>query len=533
MTTLLSWLRQPATDRGVWFHTADGGWDFWPYDRLAGLVRDSAAALRESGVRPGDVVAVVERTGPHFVGLLFGTMLAGATVAPLAPPATFTDPERYVGYLRAAFAATGPALVVCVAEAADRVASATPAPALTTDALLRRATRAGSGTGSDTNDADPAPSALALIQCTSGTTGLVRGVRVPFGALAANTSAIAAWLEMTPADPTASWLPVHHDMGLVGCLFTPVITGCDLWLMAPADFVRRPLTYLERFGRQGARLTALPAFALDHIVRRVPADALAGMDFAAWRAIIVGAERIAPGSLERFAARCAPHGLARDALLPAYGLAEATLAVTGLPLREGWRAVPGEATGAPVVGCGRPLGGVRVTVVDEAGEPVPDGRTGEIVVGGLSVTAGYHTGTSGPTRLRDGTVRTGDAGLLRDGQLYVLGRLGDGLKVRGRLVVAEDLDAALVAGLGVAPGRVATVLGGDDRGDTAVVVLERPKADWLPAVPALLRPHLDGVPVVPVDVPVGAIPRTTSGKPRRRELWQAYVSGRLARRATG
>jgi acyl-CoA synthetase (AMP-forming)/AMP-acid ligase II len=529
VTGLLEWLRRPAIDRGIHFRTGDDEWDFWPYDRLAALVRDTAAALRESGVRPGDVVAVVERTGPHFAGLLFGTMLCGATAAPLAPPATFTDPGRYAGYLRAALTATGPALVVCTTEAAGRVAAATPAPVLTTDALLRRAS-AGA-----TADAEPDPRAVAVIQCTSGTTGSVRGVRVPFGALGANTSAIADWLEMTPADPTASWLPVHHDMGLVGCLLSPVTIGCDLWLMPPADFVRRPLAYLERFGRHGARLTAMPAFALDHLVRRVPPADLAGMDFAGWRAIIVGAERIAADSLERFAARLAPHGLAREALLPAYGLAEATLAVTGLPLREGWRAEPGAATGAPVVGCGRPLRGVRVSVVDENGAPLPDGRTGEVVVAGRSVTAGYHApaGHGAPTALRDGSLRTGDAGFLRDGQLFVLGRLGDAVKVRGRLVVAEDLDAALVAGLGVPAGRVATLLGADDRGETAIVVLEAPRPEWLPAVPALLRPHLDGIPVVAVGVPVGAVPRTTSGKPRRRELWQAYVSGRLAPRSPG
>jgi acyl-CoA synthetase (AMP-forming)/AMP-acid ligase II len=527
MTPLLSWLRRPATDRGVRFHAGDGEWDFWPYDRLADLVRNTAAALTESGVRAGSVVAVVEGTGPHFAGLLFGTMLCGATVAPLAPPATFTDPRRYAAYLQAAFAATGPSLVVNAAEAAGRVAAATPVPVVTTDALLRRAAGADG-----VHDEDPPSSALALLQCTSGTTGQVRGVRVPFRALAASTSAIAAWLEMTPADTTASWLPMHHDMGLVGCLLSPVTTGSDLWLMPPADFVRCPVTYLERFGRHGARLTAMPAFALDYLVRRVPPGALAGMDFAGWRAVIVGAERIAAGSLERFTALCAPHGLAREALLPAYGLAEATLAVTGLPLREGWRAEPGAATGAPVVGCGRPLAGVRVSVVDEAGAPVPDGQTGEIVVGGPSVAAGYRAPTmaSTPTALLGDTVRTGDAGFLREGQLYVLGRLGDGVKVRGKLVVAEDLDATLVARLGVAAGRVATVLGGDDRGDVAVVVMERARAGWLPGVPALLRPHLDGIPVVAVDVPLGTIPRTTSGKPRRRELWQAYLHGRLGSR---
>jgi acyl-CoA synthetase (AMP-forming)/AMP-acid ligase II len=164
------------------------------------------------------------------------------------------------------------------------------------------------------------------------------------------------------------------------------------------------------------------------------------------------------------------------------------------------------------------LPGVEVSVVDGYGAPVPDGEPGEIVVAGPSV-AGEATGA--------GRVRTGDAGFLHDGQLYVLGRLGDSLKVRGRPVFAEDLDARLVATLGVPAGRVATVLGGDGTGDLALVVFERPRREWLPAVPALLRPHLDGVRVMTVDVPIGAVPRTTSGKPRRRELWQAYLSGRL------
>ena len=177
MSELLSWLRAPATDRGIRFLSASGEWELWPYDRLAALARRTAGALTAAGVRPGDVVAVVEPTGPHFVGLLFGTLLAGGAVAPLPPPTTFTDRQRYAAHLRAALDATGPALVVCDRDAAARVAPAATAPLITTEALLGLAgSRPATGeTGAD----GPPPSAPALVQCTSGTTGPVRAVRVP------------------------------------------------------------------------------------------------------------------------------------------------------------------------------------------------------------------------------------------------------------------------------------------------------------------------------------------------------------------
>ncbi|MDM4718654.1 AMP-binding protein [Micromonospora sp. WMMA1363] len=517
MTRLLSWLAEPRSDRGIRFARPDGGWDRWSYDELAGLTHEYAAGLVAHGVRPGDVVTVVLPSGPAFVGALFGTLLAGATASPLAPAATFGDPDRYAEHVTSALAAARPRLVVVDAAAGAAVtpvASRTGVPTVDQDDVR----------GGPLGAHRPAPARLALVQFTSGTTGSVRGVQVPYPALEANVTAIRRWLEMTPDDATASWLPVHHDMGLVGCLLAPIVTGADLWLLSPADFVRQPTRYLACFGRLGARLSAMPGFGLAHVVRRVRPEQLAGMDFRQWRAVIVGAERVLPATLDRFAALLAPHGLRRESLLPAYGLAEATLAVTGVPLRTGWRQSTGP-DGVPVVGCGVPLAGSRVTIVGDDGQRTDDGLPGEIVVGGTGVADGY-VGADGirTTAFAGGTLRTGDAGFVRGGELFVLGRMGDSLKIRGRAVFAEDLDAVLCGELAVPPGRLATVLGLRAGTPTAVVYLEHPRQEWLSRIPALLRPLVDDATVVTVPVPAGGVPRTTSGKPKRRLLWHRHTS---------
>ncbi|HWF72031.1 MAG TPA: AMP-binding protein, partial [Solirubrobacteraceae bacterium] len=382
---------------------------------------------------------------------------------------------------------------------------------------------------------------LALVQFTSGTSARARGVAVRFDALHANIEAIRRWLGMGGEEGTASWLPVHHDMGLIGCLLTPIANASELWLMLPEQFLRRPLRYLRCFAAGDAHLTSMPSFGLAYIARRVPAAALAGLDFSAWRAIIVGAERIDPLALRRFTALLGPAGLSPAALRPAYGLAEATLAVTGVAMGERWRALgvkPGTLAlgrrvsvasgGADVVGCGRPLAGVGVEIRDVRGRPAGEGVVGEVVVAGPAVAGGYLVADPGsPTRIAGGEVRTGDAGFLLDGELFVLGRLGDSLKVRGRHVFAEDLELALVhAGV---PAHRLTVLLGDHAGvPTAIAVLERVGAEWGAQAESILRRGAEHARIVVVDAPRGTIQRTSSGKPRRRRLWREFVEDRLA-----
>ena len=243
--------------------------------------------------------------------------------------------------------------------------------------------------------------------------------------------------------------------------------------MRPEDFLRAPLRYLECFADGRARLSAMPTFGLAHLVKRVRSDQLDGLDLRGWRTLIVGAERVRRRALRRFEALLGPAGFAPTALAPAYGLAEGTLAVTG-PRTDRWRSAPLlDDPGVEVVGCGTPVLGAEVTIVDDQGVVVPDGTAGEIVVGGPSVAEGYldpGAVAERGTRFVDGRLVSGDAGFVLDGELFVLGRLGDSLKLRGREVFAEELEAVLDRH-GIPARRVAALLGHDrrhpDRGDPA------------------------------------------------------------------
>jgi acyl-CoA synthetase (AMP-forming)/AMP-acid ligase II len=536
LLTLLGWLREPSGSRGVRFHGA-GGWELVTHSELASLVRAAAAGLVAEGVGEDQRVALVLPAGPTFAASFFGALLAGAVPAPVAPPTAFTDRAAYRRHLEGVLRAAAPALVLAAPEhlavAREAAADGVAARLATFEELLERG-RGGPAPGGRTGS-------LGLLQFTSGSSGPPRGVRVPLSALEANVDAIRGWLELTEADQAASWLPVHHDLGLVGCLLAPVAAGCDLWLMRPRDFLRRPRRWLECLGRLGASLTATPNFGLEHVAARLLPRDLAGLDLGGCRGVVVGAERLRAEAFERFAALLARAGLRRAAMLPAYGLAEATLAVTGLPLEEEWRAVSldpsslafGSAVepdpaGVRVVGCGRPLAGVEVAVEDGDGVPLPEGRVGEVVVRGAAVAGGYAGGEAwhGSTRFDGATLRTGDAGFLLDGQLFVLGRLGDSLKLRGRSLFAEELEAALLDS-GVPFAHVAVALGVREGVPTAVALFDRDVEPWRQEALEVLGRRLEGGEVVLAQVPSGGIARTSSGKPRRRLIWQQFCDGGL------
>jgi acyl-CoA synthetase (AMP-forming)/AMP-acid ligase II len=533
---LTLWTGTPATNRGIRFWRTEG-WRWWSYEDLAGLARRVAGGIAASGVQHDDRVLLVERTGPAFVASLFGTMLAGAIPCPVAPPYVFQNGGLYAAHLRAIGEVARPSLVITTADLVDRFSADGTGPQVRTADELAAC-----------GECAPGPRATAaLLQFTSGSSGRVNGVRVPVDALTANLAAIRNWTEMSEGDATASWLPLHHDMGLIGCLLTPVVEQRDLWLQEPVDFVRDPTCYLACFSGPGAVMTAMPPFGLDYIASRVPPEALAGFDFSGWRALIIGAERIDVDVLDRFMALVGPFGFERRALLPAYGLAEATLAVTGLPLRDELTTVPVAprllSLGEPVtstdrevqhvVGCGPALDGVAVAVVDEDGRELPDHHLGQIVVSGPSIAEGYaveekavEEEATSLTEWRDSRLWTGDAGFLVDGQLFVIGRIGDAMKVRGRTVFAEDIEAALVAA-GLPRLRTAVLLGSSPRGSTAVVLLEQPEEDWVGTATAAVQRVAEHIASVFLDVPRRSIRRTTSGKPKRREMWAAYVAGEL------
>lgn len=549
MTTgfsMLSWLEDPSSRRGIRFLQPDSRWRLYTYEDLAHMVLSTAAKLADRGVCRGDVVAVVADTGAEFVAGFFGALACGATPSPIAPRLIMQKPEAYERQLSHILTTARPKAVLTTPDLAEQVrAASSDGPGR--EILAVTAAELGSCVHEMTCTA---PAEIALLQFTSGSSGPPKGVAISKHALESNVQAIRNWLEMTPGDSTASWLPVYHDMGLIGCLLTPVVNGSDLWAMRPMNFVQSPLTWLECFGLSGARLTAVPNFGLGYVVRRVEPGLLDGMNFSEWRSVIIGAERIDPDVLRRFAGLLGPHGFSAGAFQPAYGLAEATLAVTGVPVRQlpmtvsvdrrsltpaGRVAVVAESAGTTrwtmqIVGCGSPLGKAAVRIVGVDGEELSDGCFGEVVVEGPSIASGYVRDAMQPlvTTIDGTSLRTGDAGFLLDGELFVVGRLGDSIKRRARTVFAEDLEALLLEIPEMRRVRPVVLLGTHEGTDVAVVVAECDLGSWTDAVTRVVRLHTEDMHVIIRAARRGTILRTSSGKPRRRPMWLSFVEGSLA-----
>ncbi|MGI5152110.1 AMP-binding protein [Plantactinospora sp. CA-294935] len=529
---IFGWLADPPTDRGLRFADETGtGWTFCPYARLAELARAAAGRLYGAGVRAGDVVPIVCPTSPTFVAAFYGALLLGATPSALAPPTAYGEPEGYAAHLDRVLRLARARVMVAAPEVARVVAGP--------------AARYGCAVLSDLDAADGTfpgqePGEIAILQFSSGSTGPQRGVRVPHRALRTNISAIRDWLSYDPHDAMVSWLPLHHDMGLVGCLLMPMAAASDVWLMRPEQFVRTPGRWLHPFAASGASTAVTPTFGLAHLIRRIrPAD-LAGMDLRGWRTLIVGAEPVHAGVLDDLVRLLGPAGFAADAVLPAYGLAEATLAVAGRRHGTALRAVrvaptslyPGkpvtlaegpDGSDVTLVGCGPPLRDVRVDIVGEDGRPVEAGVLGEIELRGGSVAAGY-VADEGEGSF-DGVIRTGDAGFLLDGELFVVGRLGDSVKRFGRWLFAEDLDR-VAAARSPRPRKTVVLLGDLDGRVTAVVAVEGDLGDAAERIGRSVANHAAQVEVQVRSVPAGWIARTTSGKPRRRLMWQRVLEER-------
>jgi acyl-CoA synthetase (AMP-forming)/AMP-acid ligase II len=541
--TLLRWLDNPSPTAGVHFADSRDGWDHWSYPRLAALVDTVAKGLLAHGVGSGDGVVLVLRGGVEFVATLYGCLAAGAVASPVAPPASFSDRATYGDHMANVLDTSKPVLVITEDDLVDVLsvgALDTVAPTVISYRDLTAA--AGGTTAARTANARPEQ---ALLTYTSGSSGHCRGVRVPYTALESNVAAIVHTMDGATDGGAATWLPPHHDMGLIGTLVVSISTQMDVRVMSPMQFVRSPLRYLRSLAHDGMAYGASPTFGLDYIVRKVRPEDIADLDFSRVRTLYVGAERVDADVLRRFLALVGPRGFPRRALTPSYGCAEATLAVTALPADEEWSSVrvdpaclaagrrvalvgPGEP-GVELVGCGRAVPGMSVSVVaDDRITALPEGVVGEIVATGTSVADGYagHANTAG-THFADGRLHTRDAGFLLDGQLYVLGRLGDSLKLRGRTLFAEDVEAVLV-GAGVPANRCTALLGVREGRATVAVLLEQVGQDTVGDVAAALRARVEDADLLLLQVRPGAVARTSSGKPKRRQLWRTFTEGGLA-----
>jgi fatty-acyl-CoA synthase len=575
--TLIALLERAAgSNRGVRFVDRAERAYFFSYAELYERAIRTAEALRLAGLGPGDRVAMVLPTAPGFYDAFFGTLLAGCVPAPLYPPVRLGRLDEY--HRRTASLLRGCGARMVLTDARIRrvlgrsVASAAPDLGCLTLGQLSQAdgsAGAGGGSGSPLGQADvslaraqPRPEDIAFIQHSSGTTGHPRPICLTHGAVVANVRAIQARiLASYPEDgeephTAVGWLPLYHDMGLIGCVITSLAHPVDLTLIPPELFVSRPAIWLRTISRYRATVSPAPNFAFGLCADRVRDDELSGVDLSCWRVALNGAEPVTPAALRRFIDRFAPFGLRESALTPVYGLAEATLAVTfSDPLepvrtetfhrerlaRDG-RAVPAE-DGLALVSVGQPLPGVDVRIVGDGADAVPgrraegEGALGRVQIRGPSLMRGYHRlPRETEAAVHGGWLDTGDTGFVHGGHLFLYGRGKDVIVLRGCKYSPEQVEHALDGLVGARPGcaaAIGTVPEGADA-EELTVLLERVRqgnaADDEALASRARRMIVERTGLVPARVGVlepGTLPRTSSGKIRRAEARRLFLAGQL------
>lgn len=449
-------------------------------------------ALRQSGVEPGDRVAVIQPNGPGFVGAFFGAQLAGATAVPLAWPVVAAAGERNHALLEAQVLHAQVSAVATQPGFGERLG----APAVT------EAARTASAPG-NVHEEDP-----AFLQYTSGTTGAPRAAVISQRAAVASAQAMGLALRFGSADVGVSWLPLFHDMGLVGVLLCSLLYRFPIHVLSPAEFLLRPARWLELLASVRATLTVAPNFGYELAVRRVRGE----YDLSSLRRALNGSEPVHRATLAAFERRFATRP---GTVLPVYGLAENTLGVCFSDDPAPATDLSWEGRAVPTVG--PPLPGVEIKVLAE------DGRAGEIAVRGASLMSGYYRDPDATAAaLQDGWLRTGDLGVVHQGRLYVTGREKDLVIKNGRKFHPYDIERVVAAAVDSPPGGVAAFsVPNQDTGTEDLIVLAelRRRAEGGDAERTIRGRLIEELGVRPEHIRLlgpGALPRTTSGKLRRR-----------------
>jgi acyl-CoA synthetase (AMP-forming)/AMP-acid ligase II len=498
---------------------------------LGEVWRRGAAVGRWLSSRPSRVVAAMLTNSAACAAFLVGGIVHGLHLVSLPPPRPGADTAWYAQFVGACCRQAG-AEVLAVESRHLPLLPPIPGVAVTSyeGVLACRSGRPG----------ERAP--FALTQFTSGSTTEPKGVVLDETAVASNVQAILEWLRPAQGEGACSWLPLSHDMGLIGMFLAALAGGGPDWangndvvLLTPEGFRRDPRCWLRACAAFGSAVTAVPNFALEMALRRPVTD----LDLGALRTCIVGAEPVRPQTLQRFEVAYRRFGFGRRVFSPAYGLAECTLAVAGVAPGERWSSSPppvamDDATGGPwpgeeIVSCGRPLAGVEVRIVGPG--PSGAGRVGTVGVRARSVANAYADGA--PVAADGGWFSTGDLGWLESGQLHVIGRRDDLVQVAGRNVHAVDVERVVGEVPGIRSSRVAAV---QPRADTLVVMAEIERPDRGPRrqiaqmADRVRRDVAQRVGVSPdlvILVPRGRLPVTASGKPRRGAVRQAVAGCRV------
>ncbi|WP_191831121.1 AMP-binding protein [Pseudomonas fluorescens] len=509
-----------------------------------------AAGLQRCGLLAGQTVALMLPTGRDFLHGFFGILLAGGVPVPIYPPLRLSQIEdhlqRQAGILRNAEAK----VLITVTQAKLLARLLQPqVPSLTHIASVAELTAEGGECRTPPRQAND----IAFLQYTSGSTGQPKGVMVSHANLLANLRTMGGVLKVGPQDVFVSWLPMYHDMGLIGAWLGSLYYGYSLVLMSPLAFLARPARWLWAIDRLHGTLSAAPNFAYELCLSKLADKDLEGLDLSRWRIAFNGAEPVSPDTLQRFTERFARYGFAPAAMAPVYGLAEATLGVAFPPLgrgplidrvqREAFQlhgtALPAAADASAVlrfVSSGRPLPGHQIRIVDSSAVELPERNEGHLQFRGPSTTDGYYRNPEETGRvLRDGWFDSLDFAYMAGGEVYLTGRAKDLIIRAGRNIYPYDVEAAVGNLPGLRKGCIA-VFGSPDpaTGTERLVVLaesyEKDAAVRQQLQQEVNRIVLDLTGVSPDDIvlaPPHSVLKTSSGKIRRAASRELYERGEV------
>ena len=552
--TLVEVLRRHAEiepDR-VHIHLLEDDWgQDITYRQLLTAASNVAAGLRTAGLRPNDTVDIMLPTCAEFFQAFFGVMLAGGVAVPIYPPAR---PDKIEEYVRRQVAILGNAEVRFLIGF-DRVKAVSKIMRVSIPSLIEATTvEALRQADAQAPKVSVEPAEMAFIQYTSGSTGDPKGVVLSHSNILANIQGIGWAVKVRPTDAGVSWLPLYHDMGLIGSWLFCLFYGVPITMMSPLSFLTRPERWLWALHDSRGSLCPAPNFSYELCARKIPNEALEGLDLSSWRVAINAGEAVHPETLERFAERFRPYGFRPESYIPCYGLAEATVALAFPPIdrapvidairrglfeREG-RAVPaqpGDPNVIRFVANGRPMPGHEIRLVDDQNRILGERVQGRLFFRGPSMTSGYYRNPEATAAIltEDGWMDSGDLAYWANGELFITGRLKDSIIKSGRNIIPQEVEAATAEVTGVRRGCIAAFGTVDDETGTERLVVaaetRATRAKDLEGIEAEIVEKIDSVLGIPPDhvvlVRPHAIPKTSSGKIRRNETRSLYLSGKL------
>ena len=523
------------------------------YRQLKTGAAQVAAGLQHAGLQPAEPVAIMLPSGTDYFYSFFGILMAGGIPVPVYPPARPSQLEDHM-LRHARILANCLARTLITVPEASKVARLlkSQAPALkhivTVSALLASAVMATPPT-LNSND-------IAFIQYTSGSTGNPKGVILTHANLLANIRAMGQTTEVTSEDIFVSWLPLYHDMGLIGAWLGSLYYAVLLVVMPPLSFLARPERWLWAIHRYRGTLSASPNFGYEYCLKRLKDDDLQGLDLNCWRAAFNGAEAISPDTLQQFMARFARYGFHAGAMMPVYGLAESAVGLAFPPLHRGpvidqvernefMRS--GQANAVPdhgqqplrFVSCGSPLPSHQIRVVDQAAHELPERRQGRLEFRGPSATSGYYRDADNTRRLfHQDWLDSGDLAYIANGEIYITGRIKDIIIRAGRNIYPHELEDAVGNISGIRTGRVAVFGSVDSRTATERLIVLAETRSQEEAERERLRSEINSLatdlvgaaPDETILAPPGTVLKTSSGKIRRAASRELFEKGEIGKR---